>query len=114
MRTHIDAVLPNALASRIAISALMSDLPVTIFVRVCRPTPTTSAPGVTERPNGSRQAFLTIRPGWAGFFIGMVLLPLLMVVDRFNIKSIRTLRGNEAMTGIHYATDGKRRKTIPA
>src|SRR5271166_3535287 len=59
------------------------------LLSVCRLTPRTSAPSVTDRPKGSRQSFLTMRPGCAGFFIGMV-SPCsgLVVVDQLNVKSI--------------------------
>src|SRR5580658_9027608 len=75
MRTHVSAVLPKAFVSRIAILALMPDLPFTILVRVCRVTPRIFAPSVTDIPKGARQALLTTRPGWAGFFMGMAFLP---------------------------------------
>ena len=56
MRSHVSAVLPNALVSRIAISGLMLDLPLTTLLSACRVTPRTLAPAVTDSPKGSRQS----------------------------------------------------------
>src|SRR5215469_10385145 len=88
MRTHVSAALPNAFANRRAISALMPDFPVIILERVCRVTPRTFAPSVTDKPKGSRQALFTMRPGCAGFFIG-ISSPSLVVVDQFNVNAPR-------------------------
>src|ERR1035437_6274089 len=85
MPSHVSSVLPNALVSRIAISGLMLDLPLTTLVRVCRVTPRISAPAVTDRPSGSRHALRTMCPGCAGFFIGMSFSPS-VVIDQFNVK----------------------------
>src|ERR1017187_10427593 len=74
MRNHVSGVLPNALVSRIAISGLIPDLPLTTLLSACRVTPKTFAPAVTDRPKGSRQSCRTMRPGCTGFFIGRVLL----------------------------------------
>src|SRR5271169_2330186 len=46
------------------------------LLSVCRLTPRTSAPWVTERPKASRQALRILRPGCGGFFIGMGLFLL--------------------------------------
>src|ERR1700722_2127797 len=61
-----------------------------MLLSVWRLTPRTSAPSVTDKPKGSRQSFLTMRPGCAGFFIGLSssLDSPLVVVDQFNVKSI--------------------------
>src|SRR5580704_12265685 len=93
MRNHVSAVLPNAFDSRIAISGLMPDLPLTTLFSVCRVTPRTSAPSVMDRPRGSRQAFRMLRPGCGGFFIGMVLL--LVIVDQFYVKCIPALKAED-------------------
>jgi hypothetical protein len=42
------------------------------LLRVCRVTPSTFAPSVTDNPKGSRHAVLMLRPGCGWFFIGMV------------------------------------------
>src|SRR5712692_3366584 len=47
------------------------------LLSVCRVTPSASAPSVTDRPKGSRHAVRILRPGWGGFFIGMVFCSLL-------------------------------------
>jgi hypothetical protein len=58
-------------------------------------TPRIFSPSVTDNPKGSRQALLTMRPGWAGFFMGMALSPfssgnpkrsLLQLVHAENIR----------------------------
>src|SRR5579863_2630884 len=81
----------------------MPDLPLTILVRVCRVTPRIFAPSVTDNPKGSRQALLTMRPGWAGFFMGMAFSPFFLVaVDQFNVKSVRSFKTkNDAPVGSH-------------
>lgn len=43
IRNQVSSVLPNALVSRIAISGLMPDLPLTILLSACRVTPRTFA-----------------------------------------------------------------------
>jgi hypothetical protein len=79
---HPQPRFSRAAESRIAILGLMPDLPLTIFVRVCRVTSRTFAPLVTDKPKGSRHALFTIRPGWAGFFIGMAALSFLISDSR--------------------------------
>src|ERR1035437_6538364 len=74
-----------------AICGLMPDLPLTILVRVCRVTPRTFAPAVTDRPKGSRQSCRTMRPGCTGFFMGIVVFPL-VVVDQFNVKGVGSFK----------------------
>src|ERR1035441_4850798 len=91
MPSHVSSVLPKALVSRIAISGLMPDLPLTTLVRVCRVTPRTFAPAVTDRPSGSRQSLRTMRPGWTGFFMGMAFTPS-VVIDQFNVESVRSFK----------------------
>src|ERR1022692_4534859 len=71
-----------------AISGLMPDLPFTILLSACRVTPRTFAPSVTDRPRGSRHAFLILRPGCGGVFIGMISLPSVGGVDQFNVKGV--------------------------
>jgi len=61
--TTSSAVLPKAFDSRIAISGLMPDLLFSTLLGVCRETPSTFAPAVTESPRGSRQSSRTTRPG---------------------------------------------------
>jgi hypothetical protein len=68
----VSGVLPKAFVSRIAISGLMPALPLTMLLRVRGVTPRILAPAVTERP---RHALRTIRPGCAGFFMGMSFSP---------------------------------------
>src|ERR1019366_3316962 len=91
---HVSSVLPKALVSRIAISGLMPDLPLTMLLRVCRVTPRIFAPAVTDRPSGSRQALRTMRPGCAGFFMGMsrFLLRFLVVIDQLQRQMRRHLQ----------------------
>src|SRR5260370_12894139 len=78
IRNHVSGVLPNAFESRIAIWGLIPDLPWMTLLSVCRVTPSTSAPSVTDRPKGSRHGVRILRPGWGGFFIGMVFCSLLV------------------------------------
>ena len=87
----------GAFESRIAISGLMPDFPWMTLLSVWRVTPRILAPSVTDSAKGSRQALLTIRPGCAGFFIGMVVAPFiaLVVVDQFNVKCIRALKAED-------------------
>src|SRR5208337_5302647 len=103
MRSHVSAVLPKALASRIAISGLIAALPFTTLLRACRVTPRTFAPSVTDNPKGSRQAVRMLRPGWGGFFMGMVsFLPrlVLVVINQFKVKRIDPLKAeNDAPVG---------------
>src|ERR1019366_1077247 len=63
------------------------------LLSVCRLTPRTSAPSVTDRPKGSRQSCRTMRPGCTGFFMGITSPPLLpsVVVNQFNVKGIGAL-----------------------
>jgi hypothetical protein len=49
---------------------------------------------VIDSPKGSRQAFVTMRPGWAEFFMGMAVLLFLVVVDQLNIKGVHSVRAN--------------------
>src|SRR5580700_5204749 len=62
----------------------MPDLPLITLLRVCRVTPRTFAPSVTDSPNGARQAGLMLRPGCGGFFIGMFASLALV----YNVKCI--------------------------
>src|ERR1019366_3832227 len=79
----------------------MPDLPFTTLVSVCRVTPRILAPAVTDRPSGSRHALWTMRPGCAGFFMGMAFPPL-MVVDQFNVKGVGALKTeNNAPVGAY-------------
>lgn len=65
-------IRPAGLSRRIAISGEIPAWPLMTRDSVCRATPNTFAPLVTVRPKGSRQASLIEKPGWGGFFIGMV------------------------------------------
>src|ERR1700675_1390896 len=69
------------------------------LLSVCRVTPRTSAPAVTDRPKGSRHAVRILRPGCGGFFIGMVFCSLfiayLVVVGQFNVKRVRSFKAED-------------------
>src|SRR5216683_329298 len=69
------------------------------LLRVCRVTPRTSAPSVTDMPKGSRHAVRILRPGCGGFFMGMVfcslLVACLVVVGQFNVKRIRSFKAKD-------------------
>jgi len=74
-----------------AITGLMPDFPWMTLLSVWRVTPRILAPSVMDNANGSRHALRTIRPGCAGFFIGMV-VAVLVVVNQFNVKRIRAIK----------------------
>src|SRR5690348_8198396 len=103
MRNHVSGVLPKALESRMAISGLIPDFPVTILFKVCRVTPRTFAPLVTDKPKGSRQSCRTMSPGCGGFFIGMDCRSFSsVVVDEFNVERIGALKAeNDSPAGPH-------------
>src|SRR5260370_13140936 len=82
------------------------------LLSVCRLTPRASAPSVTDKPKASRHALRTIRPGCAGFFIGMPLSSCfaLVVVDQFNVKRIGTF---EPKNNTPVCPHGYRPETLP-
>src|ERR1022692_2739646 len=71
-----------------AISADIRALPFKTRERVCRATPNTSAPSVTVKPNGSKQASLIEWPGCGGIFIAICVISFLVVVHQINIEFI--------------------------
>ena len=60
--------------------------------RVWRATPKTSAAWVTFSPRGSRQFSLMLRPGWGGFFIGMVTPSSSVVIDEVDVVHVATFK----------------------
>jgi hypothetical protein len=50
-------------------------------------------PAVTDRPSGSRHALRTMRPGCAGFFMGMSLFSLVPSGSRSTLRRVKTITG---------------------
>src|SRR6266849_6019181 len=103
MPAQVSALLPNALASRTAISGEIPRLPLSRLLRACRVTPNTLAPSVTVNPSGSRQSCRTVRPGCGGFFIAMSPSPFSVIVDQINIGYVTVI---EAKDDAPVGTDG--------
>ena len=102
MRNHVSAVLPNALASRIAISGLIAALPFTTLLRACRVTPRTFAPSVTDSPKWFKAsgAGRCVRDGGIFHGHGGSSFRRLVVVNQFNIKSVSSFKTeNDAPVG---------------
>ena len=58
---------------------------------VWRATPKTFDASVTLKPSGSRQFPLMLRPGWDGFFIGMVSNSSLVIIDESDFVHVAGL-----------------------
>ena len=93
MPSHMFGVEPNALESRMAISASTGARPFTISDSVLRGTPKPDAARVTESFSSLRHTSLTISPGCGGLCMGICcLLVVVLVVDVVNVTVLESER----------------------
>src|SRR5580658_8804091 len=80
IRISVSILTPNAFSMRSAMSPERSALPLSRLARAGRETWSAAAAAVTERPAGWIVSVRMKSPGWGGFFMGIAVHSLCLVI----------------------------------